>query len=224
MRRRPRPVRLLAASATAALLLTGCTGSDEPESDGSVATTVSADEAQAAEETTEDLRADAGEDAEPQPVTATLPVLGSRQTTAGETPLQIDLNDVSVAGEVMTVLFTVRNLAEVDDTWQIASTFDDGTGTAPLDGDGEKSEEFVLLNASSTDGVTVIDTANGMMHRAAYDTAGNCACNVGLSGQFIGPGEAMVLTTAFAAPPEDVDTVTVQIPGAGSFDDVPLSR
>jgi hypothetical protein len=82
----------------------------------------------------------------------------------------------------------------------------------------------VVLNASTTDGVTVIDTANGMMHRAAYDTAGNCACNVGLSGQFIGPGEAMVLTTAFAAPPEDVDTVTVQIPGAGSFDDVPLSR
>jgi hypothetical protein len=125
----------------------------------------------------------------------------------------------------MTVLFTVRNLAGSGGNWQISTFFDDGSSRAPLDDEGaELSEQSSSLLAFTTDGVTVVDTANGMLHRAAYDTAGNCACTVDLSNHFVGPGEARVLTTSFAAPPEDVDTVTVQIPGAGSFADVPVSR
>jgi hypothetical protein len=124
----------------------------------------------------------------------------------------------------MTVLFTVRNVAQSGGNWQISTFFDDGSSRAPLAAEGrERSEESDTLLAFTTDGVSVVDTANGMLHRAAYDTAGSCACTVGLVGQMVGPGQAVVLTTSFAAPPEDVETVTVQIPGAGSFDGVAVS-
>jgi hypothetical protein len=217
-----RPVLHLASLTAAALVLTGCTAGDEPRSE---ATSVSSEEADAARKTTEAMRAGAGEDAQEQPVSATLPVLGTRATTAGATPLEIDLNDVSVSGEVMSVLFTVRNVAESGGNWQISTYFDDGTSRAPLDADGEqRSAESSTELAFTTDGVTVIDTVNGMLHRAAYDTSGSCACTVDLSNHFVGPGEARVLTTSFAAPPEDVETVTVQIPGAGSFEGVAVSR
>ncbi|WNB86075.1 hypothetical protein [Cellulomonas sp. ATA003] len=222
----PRPTaRLAVVLASAALLLAGCTSSDdEQDTADSAAPTASAEEAQAADETTEAMREGAGEDAQEQPVTATLPVLGSRETTAGSTPLRVDLNEVAVSGEVMTVLFTVHNLAEDTDNWQVGQFFDDGTSTAPLDADGERGEETSTLRAFTTDGVTVVDAVNGMAHRAAYDTAGACACSGGLSNTFVGAGTALVLSTSFAAPPEDVDTVTVQIPGAGSFDGVALTR
>jgi hypothetical protein len=219
-----RPVLRLASLTAAALLLSGCTGEDEPRGESTSVGAREAEEAEAARDTTESLRAAAGEDAEEQPVTATLPVLGTRATTAGATALEIDLNDVSVNGEVMTVLFTVRNVGEAGGNWQIGGHFDDGSPRAPLDDEGTPSEESSILLLNTTDGVTVTDTANGMLHRAAYDTSGSCVCSVDLSNHFVGPGEAIVLTTSFAAPPEDVDTVTVQIPGAGSFDGVAVSR
>lgn len=208
---------LLALTATA-LLLAGCTDADEPEAGG----TQAPEQAEAAQDAATDLQAAAGEDAEPTALPADLPVLATRATTDGSTPLEIDLNAVTVSGDVMTVLFTARNLG--DDNWQISEYFDDSYGTAPLDTDGARSDEHQTRLAFSTDGVAVLDPVNGTMHRAAYDTAGNCACNVDLSSRFVGAGEQVVLTTAFAAVPDDVETVTVQIPGAGAFDDVPVTR
>ncbi|WP_165372701.1 hypothetical protein [Pengzhenrongella frigida] len=201
------------------LVLAGCTGETDPDATDAAG---SAEQAQAAKETSESLQADAGADAADQAVAQDLQVLGTRQTADAGIALEVDLNSVSVSGEVMTVLFTARNMGT--ERWQIAGFFDDGLLTAPLDADGTRATVSDLTAGSSTDGVAVIDTTNALMHRAAYDTAGTCACNVDLSNHFVGAGQSIVLTTAFAAPPKDVETVTVQIPGAGSFDAVPVTR
>lgn len=224
MRRSLRPV--LAGLAVVGLL-TACTaGGDDSPSDDATHEAPSAAETEAVDGALEDLDAGAGEDAEPVAIEEELPVLATRETSDGRTSLEIDLNSVRVTGEVMTVVFTARNVGD-DDRWQISGYFDDGSGYAPLDADGTRDEENTdhsTVRAWTTDGVTVLDGVNNRVHRAAYDTAGNCACSVNLGERFIAPGEALVLTTAFAAPPEDVTEVTVQIPGAGSFDGVPLSR
>lgn len=202
-------------------LLAGCTvggGDDAPESSADT----DAQATRAVEDTVEDLQSAAGEDAEPVPVQQELPVLATRTSAAGSIPLEIELNSVTATGQVMTVVFTARNTGE--ERWQISEFFDDGSGYAPLDDAGTRSEEHETMLAWSTDGVAVLDPVNGRLHRAAYDSTGSCACNVDLGNRFVGPGEAVVLTTAFGAPPEEVTHVTVQIPGAGSFDDVPLGR
>lgn len=204
------------------LALTACTagGGDAPEDEGTEPS-VTSEEAEAAKGAAEDLAAAAGDDVEPIAIDKELPVLATRPTTAGDIALEIDLNGVTVSGEVMTVLFTARNLGE--ERWQVSDYFDDGSSRAPLV-DGEEAEESDGRLAFTTDGVTVIDTANGLMHRTAYDTQGGCACSSNLVGTFVDQGAALVLTTSFAAPADDVETVTVTIPGAGSFDDVPVTR
>ncbi|MCK6211580.1 hypothetical protein KZX45_13600 [Georgenia sp. EYE_87] len=209
---------MLAATA-AALLLAGCTssdgGSDGDQADPSAASTAGADVA-------EELRSSAAPDAEPQPVETALPVIATRATSDGDNLLEIDLNTVSVSGDVMTVVFTARNVG--DGRWQIHQYFDDGLLSAPLDDEGTRGEDAPLKNGATTDGVSVIDTTNGTVHRAAYDVAGNCACSVNLTVRNVEPENSLVLTTSFAAPPEDVESVTVQIPGAGAFADVPVNR
>jgi len=222
MSSRLRPVLLtLAATALLAACSSTSAENDPPAGKGSGAS-VSETSAAGAEVAAE-LQDAAGPDVEPQPLAAELPVVATRETTDGNVSIAIDLNSVSVSGKVMTVLFTARNISD-DGRWQISDYFDDGLYSAPLDEAGARSEETDTHNGSTTDGVAVVDNANGTMYRAAYDAAGNCACNVDLGGKFVPAGEGMVLTTLFAAPPEDVETVTVQIPGAGSFTDVPLTR
>lgn len=214
MRRPALPLALVVAVA----LLAGCSanGGDDDAEDPS---TPDAQGSQAVDETVEDLQAAAGENADPIPVPEDLPVIATRTTTSRSVPLEIELNSVTASGKVMTVVFTVRNTGTEE--WTIGTFFDDGSERAPLDDAGALGDARHSL-VWTTDGVVVLDPVNGRLHRAAYDSAGHCACNIDLIVADVAPGEAMVLTTAFAAPPEDVTHVTVQIPGAGSFDDVPL--
>lgn len=217
-----RVLSTLASTLTAVLLLSSC-GSGGGS--GAASDAVSdGDGAAAAQHTVEDLQSAAGEDAEPQVVSAELPVIATRETVDNDIPLGVDLNAVTVSGKIMTVLFTAHNLDKDDQRWQIAGFFDDGSGNAPLDSDGKRSEQFDVMLMDSTDGITVLDTVNGALYHAAYDSARSCLCDVDLGNSFVASGQAIVLMTAFAAPPEDVETVTVYIPGAGSFDNVPLTR
>ncbi|MGH8499112.1 MAG: hypothetical protein ACRERV_09945, partial [Methylococcales bacterium] len=41
---------------------------------------------------------------------------------------------------------------------------------------------------------------------------------------FVGPKQTLTTWAKFQAPPEDVDKVTVSIPGAPPFEDVPISK
>lgn len=217
----------LAAALVAALVLAGCGGAEDPTTtepadetaEESTAEAPQPEGAKEAKEAEEKLEGAAGE--EEVEVPDDLPVVATRPISEDGVELEIDLNSASATGEVMTVLFTVRNIG--DSRITINRMFDDGSNQAPLDDDGEDRQEVLNLGFTS-DGVTVIDPAEGMMHRAAYDDSGWCACSGNLGTVSLEPDDAIVLTTSFAAPPESTETVTVSIPVAGAFEDVPLVR
>ncbi|BDA64811.1 hypothetical protein [Actinomyces capricornis] len=218
--------RLLAAVSAAALAtgtLGACSflgGGSEESADGG---SQQASNAPAAVTSVlESTRASAGS-TEPVPISTELPVLASRETSQNGRSLTMTLNSVTVSGGVTTVLFSVTNMgSEGSDHWQVGSNLADDISGVPLNAEGAVSNTPV--RDDNADGVTIIDTANSQVYRAAYDTGGSCLCSSGLSGVFVDPGQTVVFQTSFAALPEDVSTVTVTIPLAGSFDNVSVTR
>jgi len=71
-------------------------------------------------------------------------------------------------------------------------------------------------------GVELVDTANGRLHLTATDDEGACVCSGNLNTVDLDPGDSLLLSATFGAPPEDVESLTVRIPTVGSFDNVPL--
>ncbi|WP_228069783.1 hypothetical protein [Actinomyces bowdenii] len=217
--------RLLAAASAAALAagtLSACSffgGGSEESTDGG---SQQASNAPAAVTSVlESTRASAGSD-EPVAISTELPVLASRETSEGKTPLTITLNSVTVSGGVTTVLFSVTNAnTEAGDDWMPWDNLSDQVSGVPLNSEGAVSDSGGTNY--NTDGVTILDTTNNEIYRAAYDTGGNCLCSP-TSGLDIAPGRTVVFQTSFAALPEDVSTVTVTIPLAGSFDNVSVTR
>ena len=111
---------------------------------------------------------------------------------------------------------------EVDSELPVVATrqTSDGSNDVPLNDDGATTSGGTEFN---TDGVTVLDTSSKKIYRSAYDTAGGCLCS-STDGVAIARGATTVLQTSFAAVPDDVDTVTVTIPMAGAFENVPVTR
>lgn len=54
------------------------------------------------------------------------------------------------------------------------------------------------------------------------DERGYCVCSTALSGVFLKPGSTVVLSATFAAPPDDVESMEVEVPLFGTFPDVPV--
>ncbi|MGA5757053.1 hypothetical protein [Nonomuraea bangladeshensis] len=74
-------------------------------------------------------------------------------------------------------------------------------------------------------GVALIDPVNAKRYRVARNGTGadaECVCS-GTQGQFLEKGEASTLYAVFAAPPADVSTINVEMPGIGVFTDVPIA-
>lgn len=132
-------------------------------------------------------------------------VLVSRKTSTGEVPILVEINSLVRQGELATLNFSVTSLAEEgEDEWQVADTFDGDSG----------------LDVS---GVTLVDGQNRKKYLVAQDSRGDCVCSSDLSSTFVAPGQTVLLTATFAAPPESVTTIDVSIPTAGTFSDVPIS-
>ncbi len=71
-------------------------------------------------------------------------------------------------------------------------------------------------------GITLVDTANGKRYLTAHDSDDDCVCS-STSGVQIKPGSSYTLSATFAAPPDDVRSIDVAIPGLGTIADVPVS-
>ncbi|MFG1616457.1 hypothetical protein [Nonomuraea wenchangensis] len=74
-------------------------------------------------------------------------------------------------------------------------------------------------------GVALIDPVNAKRYRVARNGTGAdaaCVCSR-TQGQFLEKDEASTLYAVFAAPPADVSTINVEMPGIGVFTDVPIS-
>lgn len=216
----------LAAVASALVLsLSACSSSPEesPAEPEETVQTESTSPDPEADDLEEKMDEEAGPDAEDIPVDDELDVIATRDASFNDHDVVLDLNRVKVSGELMSVMFTVTNDGERK--WQIASSFDSGEYRLPLsDDEGDDDDEGQEIKGGTVDGMTVTDNENGMVYRVAYDEGGNCLCSSNLSSSFLDQGKSLVLTAKFAAPPEDVETVTVDIPHFGSFDDVPLTR
>lgn len=74
----------------------------------------------------------------------------------------------------------------------------------------------------SVSGVKLVDVDNGKEHLVLRNSEGSCLCT---SFQDSGADEGRYPHSAqFAAPPEDVDSMTVQVPLFPAVDNVPLRR
>ena len=140
--------------------------------------------------------------------------LASRDTTSpsGE-EIRVTLTSLAREGGLATLNFTGTVLADDDSSgWQISDFFGSGDPVGPAPGKTD------LVN-----GVYLIDGTNKKKHLVATDTNKNCVCTGNLSATFVKQGQTVVLTATFAAPPDNVNAVDVNIPHAGVFRNVPLS-
>lgn len=71
-------------------------------------------------------------------------------------------------------------------------------------------------------GVTLLDTNSGRRHFPLVVDDDTCVCTGDLTG--LAGGESLDMGVAFPAPPDDVDRVTVLVPGVPPFFDVPLAE
>lgn len=72
--------------------------------------------------------------------------------------------------------------------------------------------------------VELVDAANGRVHRVARDASGGCVCSDPDPALVLRPGDTVELSATFAAPPEDVGTMDVRVPLAGTFTGVRVVR
>lgn len=122
-------------------------------------------------------------------------------------PLRLDLNAVRRQGRTISITFGVTVTGE--DRWQVASFFQ-GQGREDVD------------TRSTLAGVAIIDAVNGRRYPVLFDEDGQCACDTGLAGRFVGAGETGRFSAITGAPPADVTAVDVQIAGFGTFSDIPI--
>ncbi|WP_336921518.1 hypothetical protein [Aquipuribacter sp. SD81] len=214
------PVVRAGALAATVVLLASCTlssGEEGPTSDEAAPATAEQGAADAraggVADTVDVVLAAAGTDE--VAVTDDLPVVATRAAEDADGAYEVDLNGVAVRGELMTVVFTLRVQTVAGGSFTVNNLFDDGRS---VDGPGGPSY-------FSTDGVYVLDGAEGTRHLAAYDSGGRCVCSDALNSVAgLQEGSSVVLTTTMAAPPESTSTVDVVIPGVGAFADVALER
>ncbi|MDO4887724.1 MAG: hypothetical protein Q3979_03315 [Actinomycetaceae bacterium] len=138
--------------------------------------------------------------------------LASRQASAGDGDItfRVDVTSVEVDGDLTTVRFTVTNLGK-SDSWTVGSFF--GHGSAEWNTSG------LMLFAGDTREVY-----------RSVEVDGECLCSRQYEGgeypelDNISAGESRELATSFAAVPEDVQTVSVAIPGVGLIAGLPVTR
>jgi len=114
-------------------------------------------------------------------------------------------------GGVSHLNFTLTSDAKEENKVQIADLLSDSNNQASDKG------------AWAADGLQVIDGKNSKLYLVASDGQGQCLCSRQLLGKYVFAGQPMVLSATFAAPPADVTTVDVRVPGFGTVVRVPVS-
>lgn len=136
-------------------------------------------------------------------------VIASRPATYEDAMVRIDLISIRRSGSLATLRFTATNTTpgtteDTDKEWNVSTDL------------GEKSGDY------SVNGVYLIDPAHSKKYPAATDSADDCVCSL-TSGVSIVPTQKREFSATFAAPPSDVASVDVYVPGAGTFENVPVS-
>lgn len=136
--------------------------------------------------------------------------LGSRETSDQSVRIRVTLTSLARQQNLVTLNFTASALSIADtSSWQVAGFFGDTSGPDGISG--------------AVNGVYLIDGKNKKKHIVASDSNKRCVCTSNLSATFVKPGQSVVLSATFAAPPRDVNAIDVHIPHAGTFRNVPIS-
>lgn len=200
------------------LLLAGCSasgGSDTeasgqgPDSSSSSSATSSAQNA-SSDETGKAAQASAAPAQE-------LDDLGTRKGGKGKDST-ITLNSVTANDGTMTVNFSLNNTSDSSKI-QVAQMFSDGIKDKGKDG----KPTAVSADTFSADGVFVT-TSEQKRYLVGRGDDGACACSSNLAAANIDAGQTMTFSAVFAAPPEEIDSVDIHIPTAGTFENVSLVR
>lgn len=136
-------------------------------------------------------------------------VLASRTAGFDDTTVRIDLLSLRRDGNLSTLRFTATNTTPgtVEDTSKEWSIYTD-LGSGPTD--------------YSVAGIYLVDPTHSKKYPTARDSADDCVCS-STSGVDIVPTQSREFSATFAAPPADVTTLDVYVPGAGTFENVPVS-
>jgi hypothetical protein len=153
-----------------------------------------------------------GSQANPAPRDASLDdrtAVASRSAGFDDTTIRFDLLSLRRTGNLSVLRFTATNttpgtVEDTDKEWLVLSDLGSGSG------------EY------SVNGVYLVDPAHSKKYPTATDSADDCVCS-STQGVDIVPTQTSEFSATFAAPPADVTTVDVYVPGAGTVENVPVS-
>lgn len=213
--RRGRALLPVAAAVAVFLLAGACTGggsdgSDQATSQASTSTST----------TPEEAAVEAAASASPgSTLTETLPELAARETQLKGFPLRLAVNDLSVSGSSTRLMLTLTNTRSAQEdttsTFQLGTNFSDGVrdGNSPLTQD-----------SLSIDGIYLLDLTGAKRYLPGRNAEQGCVCTGDTASILLKSGDSVVLSSVFAALPDDVSTVDVVVPKFGTFGDVSVSR
>lgn len=155
-------------------------------------------------------------DATVPPLTVAASRDGHASYAGAMVPVRADLAPLQRRGDLVVLNLVLTHTGE-DGSWQVSDGLDDGT-TNGLEGSVQEQDPARY----SVDGITLVDGENAKRYLVARDERGWCVCSASLHGLFLEPGGSVVLSATFAAPPEDVEAMDVEVPLFGTFAAVPV--
>lgn len=162
-------------------------------------------------------------------IAATLSLAAPSSVSALSAPKTETLESLGSAESNQTAsegLFAEAHAAERSDnsflsvTWSVenrgnqATTFNWPSGTT-----------YIYSNSLQYSGVTVTSSDGDSRYHPIMDSNGECLCSGKTSFDFkdqIGPGEQVAYWSMYSVP-EDVDAITLEIPGFEPIEDIPIS-
>lgn len=136
-------------------------------------------------------------------------VIASRIGSYTDHTIRFDLLSLRRTGNLALLRFTATNTTpgtaeDTDKEWTVGDDL------------GSSGGEY------SVDGVYLIDPAHSKKYPTATDSADDCVCSM-TQGVDIVPTQSREFSATYAAPPPEVSTVDVYVPGAGTIENVPVS-
>lgn len=127
-------------------------------------------------------------------------------TASGNDPVsvRVDVEALDRRGDTVDLELRITNLSD-EFEWEIYSS---------LGGEG---------GISDVSGLTLVDLAGNKRYLTLVDSEGGCVCTVfDTVIEDVEAGASRTFQASFPAPPADVSSVDVQVPGLGIVTDVPL--
>lgn len=158
----------------------------------------------------------------PVETVGTAPVTDSTATTVPATAPAATAGIATADGEAAGVTATIKELKRASGgTISLKLVITNGSGKRLNTGYDFADPDNSVRDFNSIGGVQLIDPVGKKKYFVARDSEGKCVCSQGLKD--LEPGESVNVWAKFAAPPADVQNVSVIVPHFSPMDDVPIS-